>query len=87
MDVFQNVHMGVSKNNGTPKWMVKIRENPIKMDDLGGKNTPIFGNIHMQQVRVTGDMGQWISIFSLVVDGSNFLTETPDSRLDHVFVP
>ena len=25
------VHMGVSKNNGTPKWMVKIMENPIKM--------------------------------------------------------
>ena len=29
--------MGVSKNRGkTPKWMVKIMENPIKMDDLGG---------------------------------------------------
>ena len=27
--------MGVSKNSGTPKWMVKIMENPIKMDDLG----------------------------------------------------
>ena len=27
-------------------WMVKIMKNPIKMDDLGGKN-PIFGNIHM----------------------------------------
>ena len=27
--------MGVSKNGGTPKWMVKIREDPIKMDDLG----------------------------------------------------
>ncbi len=34
--------MGVSKNNGTPKWMVKIMENPIRIDDLGG-NTPIFG--------------------------------------------
>ena len=31
--------MGVSKNNGTPKWMVKIMENPIKMDDLG---VPLF---------------------------------------------
>ena len=29
------IHMGVSKNRGTPKWMVKIMENPIKMDDLG----------------------------------------------------
>ena len=29
--------MGVSKNRGfTPKWMVKIMENPTKMDDLGG---------------------------------------------------
>ena len=29
----------VSKNRGTPKWMVKIMENPIKMDDLG---VPLF---------------------------------------------
>ena len=29
--------MDVSKNRDTPKWMVKIMENPIKMDDLGGK--------------------------------------------------
>ena len=33
-------HMGVSKNRGgPPKWMVKIMENPIKMDDLG---VPLF---------------------------------------------
>ena len=31
----------------TPKWMVKIMENPIKMDDLGGKPT-IFGNTHFR---------------------------------------
>ena len=37
--------MGVSKNSGTPKWMVKIMENPIKMDDLGGP--PLFGNTQM----------------------------------------
>ena len=24
--------------------MVKIRENPIKLDELGGKTTPIFGS-------------------------------------------
>ena len=32
-------HMGVSKNSGTPKWMVykgKPWKTPIKMDDLGG---------------------------------------------------
>ena len=28
------LHMGVSKNNGTLKWMM-YRENPIKMDDWG----------------------------------------------------
>ena len=27
--------MGVSKNRGAPKWMVKTMETPIKMDDLG----------------------------------------------------
>ena len=36
--------MGVSKNKGTPKWMVKIMENLIKMDDLGGEKPPIFGS-------------------------------------------
>ena len=30
------MYMGVSKNRGTPKWMVKIMENPIQMDHLGG---------------------------------------------------
>ena len=39
-------HLGVSKNRGgPPKWMVKIMENPIKMDDLG--DTILFGNTHL----------------------------------------
>ena len=33
--IYIYIYMGVSKNRGTPKWMVKIMENPIKMDDLG----------------------------------------------------
>ena len=33
----QAIDMGVSKNRGTPKWMVKIMENPIKMDPFGGE--------------------------------------------------
>ena len=41
--------IGVSVNGGTPKWMVKIMENPIKMDDLGEnppfKETPIWENV------------------------------------------
>ena len=37
---WEMIHMDVSKNNGkTPKWMVKIMENPIKMDDLGVDST------------------------------------------------
>ena len=32
-------YLGVSKHRGTPKWMVEIMENPIKMDDLG---VPLF---------------------------------------------
>ena len=31
-----------------PKWMVKIMENPIEMDDLGGKPT-IYGNTHLRE--------------------------------------
>ena len=44
--------MGVSKNRGTPKWMVYTGKPYEQMDDLGGKNikTPIFGNIHVKQV-------------------------------------
>ena len=34
------------KNRDTPKRMVKIMENPTKMDDLGVKPI-IFGNVHM----------------------------------------
>ena len=34
----------------TPKWMVKIMENPMKMDDMGGKPT-ILGNIQAKSVR------------------------------------
>jgi len=50
-------NLGVSKNSGIPKWMVKIMENPIKMDDLGGKPT-IFGNIHFQPTQLNGGPSQ-----------------------------
>ena len=41
--LFTSLHVDVSKNRWkTPKWMVNIMENPIKMDDLGCF-TPIFG--------------------------------------------
>ena len=40
--------MGVSKNSGTQKWMVKIMENPMNKWMILGENplfseTPIFG--------------------------------------------
>ena len=46
-----NGNMGVEPKIGVkpPKWMVKIMENPIKMDNLGiFGGTPIFGNTHME---------------------------------------
>ena len=40
---FDTVYMGVSKNNGTPKWMVKIMEIPMnKWMIWGGFTTPYF---------------------------------------------
>ena len=38
----RNQDVGVSKNRSTPKWMVKIMENLIKMDDLGGCFPPFL---------------------------------------------
>ena len=37
----ENIWMFPKIGGKPPKWMVKIMENPIKMDDLGGKN-PLF---------------------------------------------
>ena len=42
------------KIGGTPKWIVKKMENPIKMDDFGG--TTILGNPHI--------MNNWQLMFS-----------------------
>ena len=38
-----------------PKWMVKIMEKPIQMDDLGVKPT-IFGNIHIYITNICMDI-------------------------------
>ena len=53
------VEMGVSKNRGTPKWMVKKMENPIKMDDLG---VPLFSETpkcFLFSPRIPGEMIQF----------------------------
>jgi len=36
--------MDVSKNRGTPKWMVKIMENPMNKWMIWGENPTNFGN-------------------------------------------
>ena len=38
----RNQDVGVSKNRGTPKRFVKIMENPVNMDDLGGCFPPFL---------------------------------------------
>ena len=45
------VKLDVSKNRDPPKWMVKIMENPIKMDDLGG-GVPLFLGWHPYRLSV-----------------------------------
>ena len=41
------IYMGVSKNRGTPKWMVYNGKPYEQMDDFGGRKPTIFGNIHI----------------------------------------
>ena len=52
-NIDHNRYMDVSKHRGgPPKWMVKIMENPIKMDDLGVPlflETPIY-NIYILHI-------------------------------------
>ena len=60
--------MGVSKNNGTPKWMVYKGKPYEQMDDLGCF-PPIFGNtqlwknlFHKQVFQVLGDFQGYVGI-------------------------
>ena len=48
-----------TKNRGSlpPKWMVKIMETPIKMDDLGG--TIIFGNTQIFHDEIFHPLKMW----------------------------
>ena len=55
--IYTYYFLGVSKNRGIPKWMVKIMENPMNMDDLGGKPT-ILGNIQFLKLQYkSNEMG------------------------------
>ena len=45
-DINQKRRWCQPQNGGTPKWMVKMMENPIKMDDLG---VPLFSETPKSQ--------------------------------------
>ena len=52
------IYMAVSKNIGTPKWMVFTMENPIKIHDLG---VPLFLETPIQRVLSPSYVGIMIS--------------------------
>ena len=58
---------GVSKNTGTPNWMVYFMENPMNKWMIWGGNTPIFGSTPMDCNMVWsfcfGDLGSWLRDF------------------------
>ena len=51
----QKYHMGVSKNRGTKKWMVKIMENPIKNGMIWGE-TPLFSETSISGTSLHGKL-------------------------------
>ena len=56
-----DIHMGVSKNRGTPKWMIYM-EIPIKMDDLGVppfSETPIWKMAPNGKREIPGKNTKW----------------------------
>ena len=67
--------MGVSKNRGTPKWMVYNGKPYFLIDDLGGKPT-IFGNIRIGTARKCWK--KWC--------GSKELSEITDINVRHGFI-
>ena len=73
--------MGVSKNRGgPPKWMVKIMENPIKMDDLG---VPLFWkhpHLHLVHPLQVYDLNLKTNPCWLVDDIANSISETNSKK-------
>ena len=56
-----------------PKWMVKIMENPIKMDDLGGKPTTYFWKHPYICVKIPWkSLGPWPPFFLSPVGDAEF---------------
>ena len=80
---------GVSKNRGTPKWMAKIMENPIKMDDLG---VPLFSETSISKWKsqtvpwntLPTFWGHCRTIFMVVTGGHKFyVSRCEKTRLDY----
>ena len=86
------MYVDVSTNRGTPKWLVYIMENPIKMDDLG---VPLFLETPMYNLSSSGfhwslnvlTCSFWGAGLPPVEHGCCFppLWKHPDLRLTRVF--
>ena len=72
-------YMGVSKNRGTSKWMVKMMENPIKMDDLG--KPIIFGNTHIDCLDQFPARTSLLQLESFRVEPRDEITKSSSKRL------
>ena len=66
-------YTGVSNNRGAPKWMVKIMENPIQMDDL---RVPLFLETPIQSQKASFFLegSQLADSFSVPVSKFNLRT-------------
>ena len=82
--------MGVSKNKGTPQWIVKIMETPIKIHDLGGfppiLETPFWC--------VSSSIDRWLNLVVSYKDldislqfGCNFSMGEGQNTSVHKFLP
>ena len=87
MDIILYLNLGVSKYRGTPKWMVKIIENPINPWMIWGEN-PIFGNVQMFTIVPTSDAGFGSSASQDVNEGRLHVFEEREAQqFDQMMIP
>ena len=73
------MNMGVSKNNGTSKWMVKTMENPMNKWMIWGKTPYFWFNTHISRCLFKGkQVGFLTQVTDLGYVGSRMF----DSELD-----
>ena len=66
--------MGVSKNRGAPKWMVKIMDKPIEMDDFGGKplsSETSIDRVYILQPTIANNLIQPLHLSSIFPGGTH----------------